>query len=199
MINRWRSAFQTPSLPFFYVELCTEYGAKEPKEADFWLAQRSALSLPSVGFAVTTDIQRALHPPDKQDVAARLALEVKRVVYEEAVVSRGPEVVGTSVADGVVSFSFSNTSLSSHAGILVGDDATCHKQTGMDSLATDPLNSFKALNYTIEGSVVKVHCDSPHGIVQINSDAAVCFLYGASGLPAPPVQHLCNASLKILV
>ena len=43
MITRWRSAFETPGLPFFYVELCTEYGAEEPKENDFWMAQRAAL------------------------------------------------------------------------------------------------------------------------------------------------------------
>jgi hypothetical protein len=30
------------------------------------MAQRSALTLPKTGFATTTDIQRALHPPDKQ-------------------------------------------------------------------------------------------------------------------------------------
>merc|ERR1712039_1040585 len=199
MINRWRSAFQSSALPFFYVELCTEYGAEEPKEADFWLAQRAALSLPAVGFAVTTDIQRVLHPPDKQDVAARLALEINRVVYGKAVVSRGPEVIKTSVDEGIVSFSFSNASLTSHAGILVGDQASCEKRKGIDSLATDPLNAFKALTYTIEGAVVKVRCDSPNGIVQINSDAASCFLYGASGLPAPPVQQLCNTSRQILV
>ena len=35
-------------------------------QGDFWQAQRSALQLPYVGFATTTDIQRALHPPDKQ-------------------------------------------------------------------------------------------------------------------------------------
>jgi sialate O-acetylesterase len=71
MIQRWRENFHTPLLPFFYVELCSEYGAEEPKESDFWYAQRSALALPKTGFATTTDIQRALHPPDKQDVAAR--------------------------------------------------------------------------------------------------------------------------------
>ena len=42
-------------------ELCTEYGAEEPKEQPFWAAQRAALELPNTGFAVTTDIQRALH------------------------------------------------------------------------------------------------------------------------------------------
>merc|ERR1712232_1061345 len=93
MIKGWRAAFDSPSLPFFYVELCTEYGAEEPKEHDFWLAQRAAVALPNVGFAVTTDIQRALHPPDKQDVASRLALEIRRIVYGDDVVSRGPELL----------------------------------------------------------------------------------------------------------
>ena len=49
MISGWRSAFQTPALPFVYVELCTEYGAQQPKENDFWMAQRSALTLPATG------------------------------------------------------------------------------------------------------------------------------------------------------
>ena len=72
MIQRWRQHFDSPALPFFYVELCSEYGAEEPKEADFWYAQRAALALPKTGFATTTDIQRALHPPDKQDVPTQL-------------------------------------------------------------------------------------------------------------------------------
>eukprot|EP00036_Acanthoecidae_sp_10tr_P013724 CAMPEP_0206288726 /NCGR_PEP_ID=MMETSP0106_2-20121207/1760_1 /ASSEMBLY_ACC=CAM_ASM_000206 /TAXON_ID=81532 /ORGANISM="Acanthoeca-like sp., Strain 10tr" /LENGTH=598 /DNA_ID=CAMNT_0053719279 /DNA_START=1 /DNA_END=1797 /DNA_ORIENTATION=+ len=92
MIQRWRASFETP-FPFFYVELCTEYGAEEPHEVDFWLAQRQALTLPATGFATTTDVERALHPPDKQDVARRLLLEIRRVAYGEAVVSRGPELI----------------------------------------------------------------------------------------------------------
>ena len=59
MIQGWRRRFEQPGLPFVYVELCTEYGAP-----GFWEAQRAAAQeLPSVGFATTTDIQRALHPP----------------------------------------------------------------------------------------------------------------------------------------
>ena len=84
-------------MSFHYVELCTEYGAEAPKEDDFWLAQRAAVTkLPAVGFATTTDIERALHPPDKQDVAARLLLSVQRLAYGLPVVSRGPEVVSTT-------------------------------------------------------------------------------------------------------
>jgi hypothetical protein len=60
-----------------------QLGAEEPKEADFWqFGQRAALKLPAVGFATTTDVDKsALHPPDKQDIAPRLALEVRRLAY----------------------------------------------------------------------------------------------------------------------
>lgn len=51
-------------------------GAHEPAELDFYLAQRSALSLPATGFATTTDIQRALHPPNKQVDLASLPVGV---------------------------------------------------------------------------------------------------------------------------
>jgi len=179
---------------------CTEYGAEEPKESDFWLAQRSALALPSVGFAVTTDIQRALHPPDKQDVAYRLNLEVLREVYGHNVASRGPELISASANGSDVIFVFSNSTLKSHGGILVGSKATCQQSEGLnvprvsDSVATDPLNNFQSLNYTIDGSKVIVHCAAPEGLVQINSDHSECFLYGPSGLPAPPVQHRCKGS-----
>lgn len=196
MITRWREAFQTKLLPFFYVELCTEYGAEEPKEADFWLAQRSALKLPEVGFAVTTDIQRALHPPDKQDVAQRLALEVLRLVYGQAVISRGPELLSASVNAENVTLLFSNASLASHAGIYVGGHVCPGDQ---DSMATDPLVKFQSLSYRIDGPRVHVRCASPDGLVQINSDAAQCFLYGPTGLPAPPVQYRCNHTLAVVV
>jgi hypothetical protein len=55
MIRGWRAAFESPKLPFFYVELCTQYDMP-----GFWAAQRAALSLGNVGFATTTDIQVSL-------------------------------------------------------------------------------------------------------------------------------------------
>ena len=93
----------------------------------FWNAQRSALALGNVGFATTTDVQRALHPPDKQDVAARLLLELRRIAFKEPdVVSRGPELVGHStLANGSVVVQLSNSSLHVAAGILTGCGATC--------------------------------------------------------------------------
>lgn len=76
-------------------------------------AQRSALQLPFAGFATTTDIERALHPPDKQGVAARLLPEIQRVAYGEAVVSRGPGLVSaaSSPAAGTLVLTLPNASL----------------------------------------------------------------------------------------
>ena len=89
-------------------------------------SQRSALSLGNVGFATTTDVQRQLHPPDKQDVAARLLLELRRLALTDtesthSVVSRGPEVLAhTTLANGSMLLKMSNTSVYVSAGILTG-------------------------------------------------------------------------------
>jgi sialate O-acetylesterase len=197
MILGWRDAFEVPDMPFFYVELCTEYDAEEPKEDDFWLAQRAATELPQVGYAVTTDIQRALHPPDKQDVADRLALEIRRMVYGESIVSRGPELVSAESDGQTVTFTFSESSLTTHAGIFVGDDAAC--ATGSDSVVTDPLNGKHALNYTISGAKMTVTCASVTGLAQVNADYATCFLYGSTGLPAPPIQQPCSPTESVYI
>ena len=211
MIKGWRTNFQTLDLPFFYVELCVEYGAQEPKEADFWMAQRSALELPNTGFATTTDIERALHPPDKQDVARRLLLEIRRVAYGDSVVSRGPELVsvsrrrvspvessgGSSTIE--VTLTFSNSSLVTHEGIYVGKPGVC--TTPFVQRASNGTRS--PAEHKIDGNKVVVTCTPPAPVpgsaapspfnhtIMVNSDTADCFLYGPTGLPAPPIEVTC--------
>ena len=161
MISGWRKALRQPSLPFVFVELDGQMHDEIPHDAvDFWAAQRAAVAtLPAVGFATTTDIQRGTHPPDKQDVAARLALEVRRLAGGEDIVSRGPELVrASSAAGGWLTLTFSNASLISHAGILV--NSSCAEKNapkwcgvvcgagGADSLASDAVTG-QLLNYTI--------------------------------------------------
>jgi hypothetical protein len=167
------------------------------READFWLAQRAAVADdPSVGYAVTTDIQRALHPPDKQDVADRLTLELLRLVYADShpgVVARGPELLRATpdAARGTVALEFSNATLAVHAGILVGSNAACAGMAGNSSMAVEA-GTARSLAYAIAGGVVTVECPAGVSSVHINADAATCFLYGPTGLPAPPVIARCK-------
>ena len=199
MVSLWRSNFLTPALPFFYVELCTEYGAEEPKESDFWKAQRSVLQLPATGFVTTTDIQRALHPPDKQDVAVRLMLEVDRIVYGQNVVSRGPQLVAAkAVTTGSIKLTFSNASLVTRSGIFVGDPTACmasptNNTAIMQFVEPHSATGMVAINFSIVGSEVTIQCDPAGGPVKINSDASSCFLYSAaSSLPATPIEVNCT-------
>ena len=125
MITGWRAALESPELPFVYVELCHELGAVEPKERNFWeYGQRAALRLPRVGFATTTDVDKsALHPPDKQDIAPRMAAEVMRLAHGQPVVSRGPEFVSAAFKGGgarsQLLITLSNASLVVHKGVVV--------------------------------------------------------------------------------
>ena len=189
---------------------------QRPHDADFWYAQRTAVTeLEAVGYATTTDIQRATHPPDKQDVAVRVGLELERVAYGSSkVVSRGPELLHveatpptaattsssskTSGGGGsgnvtTVVLTFSNASLISHGGILVANGSDTRCGFSGDTMATDAMTNTP-LNYTIKAANVIVECRNGVGssLVQINGDKSVCFLYGPTGLPAPPVLVNCS-------
>ena len=99
MITSWRREWRgaSPSFPFLWVQL-PNYGTVDgapPLDAPWAVlreSQTAALVLPNTGQAVAIDIGQAdeLHPRNKQDVAARLALEARAVAYGERIVSTGP-------------------------------------------------------------------------------------------------------------
>ena len=206
MITGWREAFETPNLPFVYVELCHELGAVEPKEKDFWqYGQRAALKLPFVGFATTTDVDKsALHPPDKQDIAPRLALEIQRLALGRDLVARGPELVSTtfSQASSQLTITLSNSSLVVHEGVVVPHPAGgCDNQTMSPAVTQIAESENKTggpialpVSFEIQGDKLVVDCTPGNAStpVLINGDASTCFLYSSkSGLPAPPLSLAC--------
>ena len=112
----------------------------------------------AVGYATTVDIERGTHPPDKQDVAVRVGLELARVAFgSDNVVSRGPELLhsvpsnrsSSTIIDGIgnnlvlsdrhtvvsaVVLTFSNSTLVSHGGILVANGSATPCGFGQDTL-----------------------------------------------------------------
>lgn len=205
MIQGWRTAFGTPRLPFIYVELPREFGGYEPRTRDFWLAQRSAIALPATGFVTTTDIERALHPPDKQDVARRLVLELRRVAYGEGLTARGPEMISLRRdTSGDVVLTFSNKTLETHAGIYVGVEATCAATRGTakdmvvtvaDANSTGGHGPQHGVPYSLDSTkgsltIAKADCTSGSWL-WVSADISSCFLYGPARLPAPPLFLTC--------
>ena len=95
LIAGWRSVWNKPDLPFYFVQLAPfNYRNKDPKALPgIWQAQLETLKIPHTGMAVTTDITTVnnIHPPNKQDVGRRLALWAlaKNYGYDKLVYS-GP-------------------------------------------------------------------------------------------------------------
>jgi sialate O-acetylesterase len=77
LIAGWRSVWNKPALPFYFVQLAPfKYRGDSKRLPGIWQAQLETLKVQNTGMAVTTDITTLnnIHPPNKQDVGKRLAL-----------------------------------------------------------------------------------------------------------------------------
>jgi sialate O-acetylesterase len=94
LIAGWRSVWNKPDLPFYYVQLAPFKYRGDPKRLPgIWQAQLDTLKIPNTGMAVTTDITTLgnIHPPNKQDVGKRLALWALAKNYgQDKLVYSGP-------------------------------------------------------------------------------------------------------------
>jgi sialate O-acetylesterase len=93
MILDWRERWGQGEFPFLWVQLANFAKAGSPED---WVlvqeAQTQALALRHTGQAVINDIGDPvdIHPKNKQDVGARLALAARHVAYGEQLVYSGP-------------------------------------------------------------------------------------------------------------
>ena len=108
LIADWRDHWQSPQLPFLFVQLAGSLKQNETPIESPWAelrdAQMQALNLTNTGMAVALDVgdQYDVHPRNKQDVGYRLWLAAKHVVFKESVVYSGPamRLVETAVVEG---------------------------------------------------------------------------------------------------
>lgn len=88
LITSWRTAFDSPNLPFGIVQLANYMARKDTPSEDPWAelreAQRlTALNVPGCGLALAIDVGEAddIHPRDKKTVGDRLALWALRTLH----------------------------------------------------------------------------------------------------------------------
>ncbi|RZF59292.1 sialate O-acetylesterase [Sphingobacterium corticibacterium] len=139
LINDWRLLFDAPEMPFLLVQL-PNYLAKptEPPLNSGWARIRGAQlnvakEIPHTALAVTYDVGEwnDIHPLNKKDVAHRLFLGARKVVYGEEVVSSGPIYKGMKIKNDKIEIYFSELTggLQSRGGQLkhfaiAGEDRT---------------------------------------------------------------------------
>ncbi|EOZ98779.1 Sialic acid-specific 9-O-acetylesterase [Indibacter alkaliphilus LW1] len=97
LIQDWRETFKHEELPFLYVQLPNYLSSSQEPQNSNWAklreAQAAALSLPNTVMVVAIDLGEwnDIHPLNKKDVAERLFLQARKLVYKETdLVSSGP-------------------------------------------------------------------------------------------------------------
>lgn len=92
MITSWRTRWHEGNFPFLFAQISSFTSTPQETWGIVREAQRRTLRLANTGMAVTIDIGQAdnVHPPDKQDVGARLTLAARAIAYGENIEFSGP-------------------------------------------------------------------------------------------------------------
>ena len=193
LVKGWRDAWKRPDLPFYFVQLpqWKGYAWRYLREE-----QVRASNIPHTGMAVTIDLNfhNNIHPPNKLDVAERLARWPLARDYGRNVAYRSPKYRDHSIEGGSIIVNFDHAK----DGLVKG--RTAIGKFSVTEGAT--LNGFEVCskdgvwhnaNAKIEGSNVRVSI--PSGIVPaavryachpMASPQAPWNLYSHAGLPATP-------------
>ncbi len=115
LIRDWRNKWNQGDFPFLIVQLPNYMKAVDvPGESDWAeirFVQLQALSIPNTGLAVTYDLGEwnDIHPLNKKDVGARLAVEAERVAYGDKNVISSPLYKSMKIKGNQVIITFANT------------------------------------------------------------------------------------------
>jgi len=188
MIRDWRRQWAQPDMPFFFVQLAAFMDRKDEPSESNWArlreAQTRTLALPRTGMACTIDIGDAknIHPPNKQDVGLRLALNALRVAYGRDLVASGPMLKGVKLDGNKAALTFSDLG----GGLVVKDG---NKLKGFAVAGAD--KKFVWADAKIEGETVVVTSDAVKEIAAVRyawADNPDCNLFNKAGLPAVPFR-----------
>lgn len=188
LISDWRKQWNQGNFPFYFVQLANYNTIDCLPKASEWAelreAQTSALRLPNTAMAVAIDLGEAkdIHPKNKQDVGARLALIARAKIYGERIVYSGPAYYSHTVEGNTIKIKFTQT-----AGKLQTKGDTVVK--GFSIAAED--NIFHWATAIIKGNVVTVFSPEvlkPKAVRYAWADNPVCNLYNRFGLPAVPFR-----------
>lgn len=186
LIHGWRTVWEDPDMPFYYVQLAPFRYRGEGREYDLpgiWQAQLQTLEIPHTGMAVTTDIGNVtdIHPRNKQDVGRRLALWALAKTYgRDGLVYSGPLYRRHRVAGDAIRVEFDGTG--SGLGTRDGEPPTHFEVAGSDGV-------FHPAEAKIDGAAIVVRSTEVRSPEQVRfgwHQEAEPNLINAEGLPASP-------------
>ncbi|HVT92071.1 MAG TPA: sialate O-acetylesterase [Bryobacteraceae bacterium] len=183
MIQDWRRAWKQGDFPFLFVQLANfnaGAGSRWPELRD---AQRQALGLKNTGMASAVDIgdPENIHPKNKQDVGARLALAARAIAYSEHIEYSGP-IFRQAIREG--------DSLRLYFDHAEGLKSRKPEPGGFEIAGAD--RKFQSARARIDGATVVVSSASVPDPVFVRYawlDNPEADLYNAADLPASPFRY----------
>ena len=187
LIEGWREVWNQGEFPFLYVQIAPyQYGSESPGILPiFWEAQNKSLEIPNTGQVVIHDIGnlKDIHPKNKQDVGARLALIALAKTYgQSGIVYSGPTFKSLKVEGNKLRVTFNHV-----GGGLVSRDGK-------------PLSWFEIIGEETDFVPAKAEIDGDSVVLsapEVKKAAAMRFawhklaepnLANKEGLPAAPFR-----------
>ncbi|MCK5788051.1 MAG: glycosyl hydrolase family 2 [Chlamydiia bacterium] len=185
MIKGWRNNWEQGDFPFYFVQIAPFDYNSGFLTSELREAQRSTLSLPNTGMAVTMDIAslETIHPGNKQDIGLRLAYWALKDAYKtEQKECSGPLFESAILKNNIVSISFTHI-----VGglVLKNEDSKTFEVAGSDKV-------FYAAKYKVVDGRVEVWSNKVKEPVEVRylwTDFIEPNLFNGSGLPASPFIH----------
>lgn len=189
LINDWRDKWES-EFPFYWVQLANYMAKDEQPQESKWAelreAQNMTLSLPYTGQAVITDIGDAkdIHPRNKQDVGARLALIALNKDYGRSdIIYSGPTFNKMEISENKAIIYFDNIA----KGLKVRDNNQSIK--GFSIAGID--NRFVWAKAYLDGDKVIVESPEVSNPISVRyswSNNPEVNLFNSEGLPAAPFR-----------
>jgi sialate O-acetylesterase len=198
LVKGWRTVFENNNLSFYWVQLANFQGPNNNPAGGGWgpvrEGQRRALRLPNTGMAVIIDVGNArdIHPRNKQDVGARLALLALAKDYGRDIVPCGPLYKSMKIEGNKIRISFDHVGggliTAKKEGLNPTQETSGAELTHFAIQADDGKWHWAKAN--IDGETVVVWAEGvvkpKHVRFGYQSNPVGINLYNKQGLPASP-------------
>jgi sialate O-acetylesterase len=182
LIADWRRAWAQGNFPFLYVQISSigPLDAKPELVEVVREAQRRSLAVKNTAMVVSADLgdPKTIHPADKQDVGARLALAARAIAYQEPVEYNGPTLQRVTAENGALRIWFG------HADGLVakGNHLAGFEVAGDDQHFVPAIAKIERETVVVRSTQIAV----PKYVRYAWEPNPEISLYNSEGLPASP-------------
>ncbi|MDR0749836.1 MAG: sialate O-acetylesterase [Tannerellaceae bacterium] len=187
LVNDWRKLWNK-NLPFLLVQLANFMEPALLQQNSGWaelrdIQRKLSQTVPNTGLVVAIDVGEwnDIHPLNKKEVGKRLALQARKLVYGEKIVSEGPVYLSHLIEGNTIVLTFKPET----ADFEQVDELKGFAVAGADGI-------FKPAKAKTDGTNVIVWNDETVGPVKVRyawaNNPEGANLYNKAGLPASPFQ-----------